>query len=124
MTHKMITPRMAKRLLKYMDGVDQDLADTMMMISLEAVLDAVKEGMKGEVNPVYAKIREIMFENKIESCYFCNDHIDPNEQEFNLDKSLCLFCQLKLANILVALDVNPKRLLPLVGERKIQQTRI
>jgi len=58
------------------------------------------------------------------NCYFCNKETDPNAKQFTRETRLCTDCQLKLANIMQFLGIQPAKLFPwMLDERKIQKER-
>ena len=88
------------------------------------VLADVKRGLEGEEpSPLFQAIDE-EYRKASKGCYFHDNDIDGNETEFNLDSHLCLFCMVKLANILQAFGISPGCLFPHMSERGVQKTRL
>jgi|PlaIllAssembly_1097288.scaffolds.fasta_scaffold138710_2 hypothetical protein len=109
---------------KILTALDTGEHDKLLTLLIDTWLQSVREGVEGEPNPIYDAVKKIMSLNKVEGCYFCDDSIDPNEWEFNLDTKMCMFCQLKVANILAALGIDHTKLFPLAGPRTVQKTQI
>lgn len=109
---------------KIIEKLGTEASDQLLTLMIHSWLQSVKEGVEGQPNPIYDAVKKIMNINKVEGCYFCDDSIDPNEREFNLDEKMCMFCQLKVANILVALGIDHTKLFPLAGPRAVQKTQI
>ena len=100
----------------------QDGLDIISYITVNTLFAALEE-IKAKEGPFFEKVDEIYKELK-QPCYFCNEDIDPNEVEFTKDTRLCLFCLLKVGNILTAFGFDPKKLPGIVSTRKVQKTRI
>lgn len=71
--------------------------------------------------PFFDQINEI-YQEAAGDCYFCNDAIDPNDEQF--EGYLCLNCQLKMGNFLKYIGFPYEKILPLAGKRKVQKKRI
>jgi len=74
--------------------------------------------------PIFDKIDDVYREaSKIRNCYFCSGtDIDPNDEEFNKDTHVCMYCTLKLANYTKAMGIEPRLIFPLAGERRVQKS--
>ena len=71
--------------------------------------------------PFFDQINEI-YQEAAGNCYFCNDAIDPNAEQF--EGNLCLNCQQKMANFLKYIGFPYEKILPLAGERTVQKMSI
>ena len=111
-----------KRILKNLSKED---GSAVISVIFAHVIEDVQRGIAGskENNPAFDVINKII-QTAAGQCYFCNKKIDPNETEFNRDTHLCLFCMLKVANILEACGVDPQKLFPKIGKREVQKTKI
>ncbi|RJP95142.1 MAG: hypothetical protein C4518_01535 [Desulfobacteraceae bacterium] len=72
---------------------------------------------------IFNKIADL-YEEAAGGCYFCSSNVDPNEDEFGPETSLCLMCKLKLANYTEALGITASKVFLGMKQRKIQKTRI
>ena len=111
-----------KRILK---NLDDDDGSAVISVILAHVMEDIRLGFsdpKGN-NPAFDIVNKII-QTAAGQCYFCSKGIDPNETEFNRDTHLCLFCMLKVANILKACGVKPQKLFPKIGKREVQKTKI
>ena len=117
--------RLLERGLEVLSQIQDD--DSMAIVSLliQSVMDEVEAGVTGqEIGPLFEMIDGIYRKAKDSKCYFCNEDVDPNETEFTKKTHLCLFCLLKVANILTAAGLDPKKISGIAGNRRIQKTRL
>ena len=94
------------------------------------LLDDLPDEYDGDVKlPVFDAINqeyETLHREASAHCYFCSDGVDPNKYEINSDTYMCFECQLKLANFMTAVGIDPGSVLKLLegrGPRKVQRTR-
>jgi len=92
------------------------------------LIDVLPEKFDPDVKlPVFDKIDDLYaqeYRGARSGCYFCDENIDGNAIEFNTKTYLCITCQVKLANFITALNIDPGKILSLIpGPRKIQKTR-
>lgn|GEM_PF-2053749 len=105
---------------------NEDSQDVLHYITNKFVHD-VRKGLEGEIgykdSPFFEVVDKIYEEYKVRGCYFCDHDIDGNAVPFDYPKTtkICLSCQLKIANLLVAFGINPKGIFPGIGERKLQK---
>lgn len=77
-----------------------------------------------EESPLF-DITEKVYQKAAAGCYFCDHSIDPNEMEINAGTHLCMMCELKLANFVTAMGVDPLSFMPgVLAPRTVQKTRI
>ena len=117
-----------------MDAVGDRYADAIISFTLHCVEldceiglsigDYADEEFIDIDTPIFNEI-DNMYRDAAAGCYFCDNSIDPNADEFNQDTKMCLICQLKAGNLLTACGFDPCNLFPiLVMPRNIQKTRI
>jgi len=101
--------------------------NNMLCLISTALFMEIKAGISGEKeyeDAPFFKIVDQMYEGlKPKGCYFCDENIDGNAQEFNRDQKVCLTCRLKIANLLQALGIPSGRVFP-YQERKVQKTKL
>lgn len=121
------TPKWVEKGQVILDGLNEEDATAVIALITSAIIQDVKAGLAGTLdekeNTVFKAIDQ-EYKNKAGQCYFCNKEIDPNETAFNLDTHLCWFCILKVANILVAVGADPRKLFPKIGKREVQKTKL
>ena len=71
--------------------------------------------------PFFDQINDI-YQEAAGNCYFCNDAIDPNAEQF--EGNICLNCQLKMANFLKYIGFPHDKIFPLAGKRTVQEKNI
>jgi hypothetical protein len=123
---KRLLLRRAKVTLEALDSLSDVDKENLLRVVADLIYQEIKDGLdEKERGPFFELVEELYEERYPPQCYFCNHKVDPNADEFNRDDwGLCIFCQLKLANILTALGIDVKKLFPGMGERKIQKTRL
>ena len=119
------TPNLIEKGREILSKLSDEDGTAVIAVVTHIIIEDVKAGLAGdsEDRPVFELIDQ-EFRRAVGHCYFCNKEIDANETEFNLDTHLCLFCQLKVANILTAVGVDPRGLFPDIGERFMQKTKL
>jgi hypothetical protein len=101
-----------------------DVLDIVSHIMARVMFD-VNQGLDGEIgykdSAFFEAIDTIYQEHKLKGCYMCDETIDANEMAFNYPFTpVCMSCQLKVANILKSVGINPQSLFPGIGPRRIQ----
>lgn len=110
--------------LKILDNLPDEAVIPLIGLIAYLFLEDMRIGLSGgEQHPFFKKVDEL-YKQIHGECYFCNRDIDPNETEFTQDTHLCLFCLLKVANILTAAGVDPKKLSEKIGKREVQKARL
>lgn len=104
---------------------DEDIQNVSKFLAAR-FLEEIKQGLDGEIArkdaPFFDLVERAYDEVKIKGCYFCDHDIDGNAVPFDPDKTkVCLSCQLKIANLLKAFDIDHQVLFPGMGERKRQK---
>lgn len=113
-----------------LSNMSEDQARAIIGFILTRVISELKQGLSGEIeykdSPIFELI-DRLYQGKdddpvVGGCYFCDPFIDGNETEFNYPENtnLCLSCQVKAANILVAFGIDHQVLFPGMSDRKIQ----
>lgn len=105
-----------------------DPEDVLKLIShiMAKVMNDIHLGLQGEIgykdSPFFEAIDSIYQEHTVnKGCYMCDDSIDANAVPFNYPETpLCLTCQLKLANVMKSMGLNPQSFFPGIGPREIQ----
>lgn len=116
------------------NSVDESISDAIVIFAVRCILAEVEAGlMLGEFadekyidleTPLFDEI-DALYQESAEGCYFCDENVDPNDEEFNQFTQLCLTCQLKVANIVTACGKDPTQMSLICAEpRTIQKTRI
>ena len=116
--------------IEAINSLDQNTANTILSFLLTYITTEVKvglglldtEGDPGELK-IFDKIDEI-YEEAAAGCYFCSGSVDPNEDEYGPDTTVCPMCVLKLANYTQALGINPQKVFKHIAPRRVQQARI
>lgn len=89
-------------------------------IALEILSKLSDNEMKAVTSYIGKKLIE-QNGGSINGCYFCDKDIDANETPITVDTPVCMECQLKAANLLVAYGIDPSSMFPMVmGGRNIQ----
>jgi len=123
---KLPTPDWIERGRVALGRLTENDATAIIALATSIIIQEVKAGLAGALedeSPIFDIINQEI-KNAAGECYFCNKDIDPNETEFNRNTHLCLFCMLKVANILTAVGVDPKKLFEKIGKREVQKTKL
>jgi len=122
-----LTPAYVTIAVNAMAKLTKEERDAIAKYATDLFVREVHRGLEGEVGYDEAPFFEVidrMYRNaQPKGCYFCDADIDGNEVPFDYPDStrLCLECQLKVANLLVAFGIDPQCLFPGMGERKRQK---
>lgn len=114
----------AKTLLSTLS--EEDVNNIMKYIGGKFVAE-ITQGVVGEIeyegNPFFEVIDRIYESVKVRGCYFCDPDIDGNETQFNYpaETRLCMSCQLKVANLLKAFEIDHETLFPGMAKRDHQK---
>jgi hypothetical protein len=121
-----LTPEHIRTALDHLQGIDEKKAYKVIRYLAELLLTEIQDGLNGDSEGPFFKMVDKMYREakEIKGCYFCDPEIDPNATEFNKDTRLCMFCRLKVANILQAFNIHPSVLFPEIGDRKVQKARV
>ena len=77
-----------------------------------------------EEAPLFDLVQNI-YDLASRGCYFCDHSIDPNETEIKPNTYVCMQCELKLANFVTAMGIDPMSFMPgVLAPRTVQKTRI
>ena len=112
------------------NSLDPETANRVMTFLLTYVMTEVRVGLglvdteedPGELK-IFDKIQDI-YDEAAPNCYFCNDLVDPNAEEYGPYTSVCPTCALKLANFTTALGIDPQGVFKGMAPRKVQKARI
>lgn len=117
-------PEYIRKAKERLNSMPKEDAEGILKMIAEMLLHEVEEGLNAEdATPGERPFFELVNQLYERECYFCDERVDPNASEFNLDVHLCMTCMCKLANALDAFGVDYSRLFPGLGPRKIQKTK-
>jgi hypothetical protein len=117
--------RETKSALKALKGLSDEEAIALIEALSDQFIEEIKQGLEGEVDyedaPFYEMVNKLYEESQVKGCYFCDRDIQGNDIPFDVNTPICMSCELKVANFMVAFGIDPRVLFPAMGDRKKQQ---
>ena len=107
------------------DLLDVEQRGTLLTWLMNIVQLDIKDSLSGKIPPgAFFTAVEEAYSDELGKCYLCSRIVDGNEEEFNDQRYLCLFCSVKVANILIACGVDHKKYFPAMEDRPVQKWRV